>query len=489
MIAARVAWIGLLASGAGGCLLFTDTVNTAPRIRIEGPEQLLRGETGQFQVLVSDDTAGARSFAWGSGSTCPESLAAAEASVAGRDPGAAVTSHGETFAGVQRAAASFCVWVVVGDADGARGFATRPVAMFERSLVLLGPPVVQSRQPVTFTAEYRRRSLDGLPGETPEDPAAIARSSLSWALALDGRCEDAERAARLTRVEPGLTSFRYERAQRAAFCVGVFALDELGIERPAHLMVTSQLIAPPLASIQIAGPRAASVTADTPLGIFSDVRLAAGEKGDFDPEEALTFTWKLTRPDGSSVVPPACPDSRPAGWEVCFAPEQRGAYRAELTVSDGAQSATSAPYPLQVVDRAPCIRNTEPRFSSAPKFFELYDRDRVLKVSEVQDDGDPWPNPGRPTQRAFRWSIRKQGPGMPRFERRVSAIFDSFTIPAREYQPGDRIEVRVEYWDRLDLADPQARDFATRCKPDDPVCELVPGSGCHQWITWTVEYL
>ena len=78
---------------------------------------------------------------------------------------------------------------------------------------------------------------------------------------------------------------------------------------------------------------------------------------------------------------------------------------------------------------------------------------------------------------------------MPRFERRVSAIFDSFTIPAREYQPGDQIEVRVEYWDRLDVEDPQARDFAARCNPDDPVCELVPSSGCYQWITWTVEYL
>ena len=49
MTAARVALMGLLANGAGGCLLFTDTVNAPPAIEIQGPAKLHRGEQGLFR--------------------------------------------------------------------------------------------------------------------------------------------------------------------------------------------------------------------------------------------------------------------------------------------------------------------------------------------------------------------------------------------------------------------------------------------------------
>jgi hypothetical protein len=473
MRAAQLAWVFLIASGTAGCLLFTDEVNAPPEVRIDGPGQLRRGERAKFSAEVVDATGGSPKYDWHAGRDCPVDLA-----------GAANTGeHLETAPtqiGVQPDPGPYCLWVVVTDAEGARGFAVKKVDVKDRNLVVTPPPELQSGQPGVFTAAYS------------DDPAATPLSSFSWALARDLRCEDAELATGVNPVEPGLFSFRYERVQRAPFCVAVLARDEFDVERRAKLPVTDIRIAAPPARIRLVPRGLPRITMKDPTiyGIFSDIRLAAADEGELNPDESLRFAWKLTGPDGVATAPALCPDARPTGSEVCFQPALRGTYRVDLTVSDDENRSTTSPtLPLQVEDGPPCIRNSEPRFSSAPKFFDFYDRERVLKVTEVQDDGDPWPAPGRPSQRAFRWSIRKHVPDMmmARFERRVSAVFDSFTIPAREYQPRDRIDVRVEYFDRRDLEDPQARGVSSRCRPEDRVCELSPG--CFQWITWTVEYL
>ena len=478
-------WVAM-ASGLGGCLLFTDSVNTPPAIRIDGPERLHRGEQARFSAEVTDATRGARRIEWFDGpGPCPADARAAES--AGTPRGGQPAMHlgpaGSKPPGSEPAPPPdlYCVWVFVTDADGARGFASWQVAVVNRTLVVQGPAQVTSGQAVTFTASY------------DEEPAATALSSLSWANRPS--CAEASEAAVEARPERGLVTFRWERAARRSFCVAVLARDEFDVVHLGTLMV-------PQGQITVSGPPAAirMVQPELPvgiasgsvtLGIFTDVRLAAADAGDLDPEETLRFTWKLVRPDGRELVPGECPDARPAGSEICFQPDVRGRYRAEVSVTDGTSTTVAPPLELEVNDRPPCIRETDPLFSSARKFFEYYDRARIFRVRSVQDDGDPLPPPTRASQRAFRWSLRKHGepPGRDGFARRVSATFSDFTIPAREYQPGDRIDVRVEYWDRLDLENPDARDVQNRCDQQAPTCEVVPGSGCYQWITWTVEYL
>ena len=453
---------------AAACSSRTES-SARPWSRSRGRRCSTLARRDSFSALVTDKTPGARQFRWLDGESCPSDLAEVERSARADAPG----QTANTLIGPDREANSYCVWVIVTDADGEKGFASRSIRVLKRKLLVEAPAEVASGQPVRFVALYE--------GE----PASITeRSSFSWA----GRaaCEEAEQDALAGRAERGLFSYQYP-ARRGPFCVAVVARDEFEVEHRARLQIRMSqiLVAPPPASIQVMSPARFS----GPVGLFTEVRLAAADPGAFEPGEALRFEWKLTPPDGVVVAPPPCPDARPVGSEVCFTPEKRGNHRIEVKVSDGTRETIASPFDLQVEDRPPCIRETEPLFSSAPKFFEFYDRARVFRVLSVNDDGDPWPAPGRGSQRAFRWSIRKAGSELSRFERRVSAIFQDFTVAAREYQPGDQIEVRVEYWDRLDLENPDARDFRTRCNPDDPVCELVPGSGCYQWITWSVEYL
>jgi hypothetical protein len=470
-------WVAM-ATGLGGCLLFTDSVNTPPAIRIDGPERLHRGEQARFSAEVTDATRGDRRIEWFDGpGPCPADARAAE--VAGTPRGGQPAMN---LGPTEPEPALYCVWVFVTDADGARGFASRQVTVLKRTLVVQGPAQVVSGQSVTFTASY------------DQEPAAIALSTLSWATRPS--CTDAAEAAAAARAERGLVSYRWERAARRPFCVAAIARDEFDVEHPATLMVSQDQItvSGPPAAIRMVQPELAAGIASSgspTLGIFTDVRLAAADAGDLDPEETLRFAWKLVRPDGREVIPGECADARPAGSEICFQPETRGRYRAEVSVTDGTSTAVAPAFELEVNDRPPCIRETDPLYSSARKFFEYYDRARIFRVRSVQDDGDPLPPPPRASQRAFRWSLRKHvdGPERPKFARRVSATFSDFTIPAREYQPGDRIDVRVEYWDRLDLENPDARNVQNRCDPEAPTCEIVPGSGCYQWITWTVEYL
>ena len=463
-----------------GCLLFTDHVNAPPAVTIDGPDQLHRGEHETFSATVVDDTRRDPGYDWFEADACPPDLATAQRS--GRHLGSARTQEGGPPASESSPTEDpgYCLWVVVTDADGARGYATRPIEIRRRTLVLEGPASVTSGQPAVFTASYREE----------QEREAIDQSSLSWAKSDD--CDSAVAAAVAAPAQPGLVRFQYDRASRRAFCVAAVAHDEFGVEHPGTLMVSQPQITvtgPPADIHQVQPARRMIADEPQPMGIFSDVRLAAAAADDLDPDETWGFTWNVIRPDGTAFIPASCTDARPPGSEVCFSPELPGTYQAQVIVTDGTLTASAPTFSLQVADLPPCIRDTEPLFASAPKLFEYYDRALIFRVRAVQDDGDPLPPPARATQHAFRWSLRKQGAQPAGFERRVSATFSDFTVPAHEYQPGDRIDVRVEYWDRLDLADPTARDVGSHCDPEAATCELIPGSKCYQWITWTVEYL
>jgi hypothetical protein len=145
------------------------------------------------------------------------------------------------------------------------------------------------------------------------------------------------------------------------------------------------------------------------------------------------------------------------------------------------------PFQWQVEDQPPCIRRTSPGFTESPKIKQLFDQEQKFQVLEVADDGDPLPPPGHDSQSSFTWYIKREGE--PDFRRLVNATYREHFIPARQYQPGDRIQVRVQYWDRLGLTDPAARSLG-HCQAGQAVCAInKPGSTCYQWVTWEVEYL
>ena len=189
---------------------------------------------------------------------------------------------------------------------------------------------------------------------------------------------------------------------RNTFCVVVVARDGFDAVYSAQQMITNVINGGPPVGIRVVSP-----AAPAPFGIYSQMRLAAAEPGELSATDVLTFAWKLTGPDGMTVVPPACPDVKPDGAEICFPVTAAGLYRVGLTTTEGTLSRTAnPPFDLAVEDRPPCIRQTEPQYTSAPVLIGLYDQERVFQIREVDDDGDPYPTPQRESQRAFVWSVR-----------------------------------------------------------------------------------
>src|SRR6185369_963907 len=72
---------------------------------------------------------------------------------------------------------TFCVFVIVADDEGAKGFATAQVALAKRELDLTGPVRTYRNQEITFTAAYK--------GE----PEATAEAVYRWATGAD--CQEA----------------------------------------------------------------------------------------------------------------------------------------------------------------------------------------------------------------------------------------------------------------------------------------------------------
>jgi hypothetical protein len=457
------ALLGLVLAGASGC----PGINDAPKVSIKGPKRVFPKQPVTLEAELRDQSKGTPTFQWivGDMEACPSTLELA-----------ARPGSGDTL-GVERTATfqdererDYCVWVIATDSEGARVHATHALTVKRRELVINGPGMVTSNQEISYTASYT------------DDTAAVVTSRFYWGSG--PTCADARGSANEIRGSgqpmplPGNATWK-SPASRNPFCVVVMAVDEFAFTLTAER-------AYPVANIVGGGPPAAirvvSPAGEMPFGIFSQVRLAAGAKGDITPTDPLTFVWKLTAPGGTTSVPPPCPEAKPTGAEVCFPVVATGAYQVELTVTEGTQTASAAPFRLEVQDLPPCIRRTQPSFTDAARSFSLYDRELVFTVRDIEDDGDPVPPPDHATEQVFRWSVRKKGQDA--FTRAVNATFRSYVIPARDYQPGDEVEVRFEYFDRLNL-----QTLRTECHDDDALCEAKPGSGCTQRVTWTVVYL
>jgi hypothetical protein len=267
--------------------------------------------------------------------------------------------------------------------------------------------------------------------------------------------------------------------------VAVRALDQFGVPVLADVAVTRPVNGEPF--IRLVNP----MPTTTPVGdrlvvpIFTEVQLAAGLENDFLPDEPVTFTWKVTAPGGAELPHTPCAGASPPAVKICFQPPAAGPYGVELSILEGGISRAAKPFALQAEDRPPCIKATNPAFEAGGRLLGFEQLQRDFAVLAVDDDGDPLPAPLRPTERDFIWYVKQ--PGSKTFDRLVSERRPSFIIPPRRYQALQRIEVRLEYRDRVGVANPAARSLA-HCHEDDRLCAIPGDSACYQWVTWTVEY-
>jgi hypothetical protein len=472
-----------LVIGSGGCLLFTDDFNKAPQVKIDGPPALFRGEARRFAAVVQDDDV-ASQLEWGVvEGGCPMTLA--DADTARRKGGSTGDQTTFDLPKITKAGPS-CVYVIVTDRSRARNFAALKIDVKDRPLVIHKPSPIVRNQTADFSAAF----LTDAGGS--DDVAATQKGSFAWAR--DRVCADSEKAAMMGTTTKSST-WNLGPAPRRSFCVSVFALDENGISATTSVEIADTEIVNtgPSALIRMVAPAMAMPVATPlpPLGLFTMVKLSGADAGDVGPDDAGNFSWKLTRPRGVS--------SMSTGAELAFTTETAGHYQVELTITEDGKMATAAPLAFDVVDAPPCIAETEPSLASGSRFVGRYDQPRVFRVFSVTDDADPVPATMRTSQGTFVWATRLvpaepgQSPAMIPFTPRAGSL-PELVLPARLYQPGDRVEVRVDYLDRRDLVEGQ-RDLS-HCKINEPRCGVMmmpppadPKDVCYQRLTWTVDYL
>jgi hypothetical protein len=476
-------WV-LLAGGASvmamsGCLWKSD-VNELPRVVIDGPDAVHAGEPASFTARFTNMEPGQPSFEWGRESTCPKDLAAAQQSTSARKfeqtiswPIPAETTESER--------ASFCLFVIATDSQGARVFQKHPVTLVDRKLLLTAPAQVTNNQPARYTARFS------------DDAAAAGKARFFWASSARGMppsepCDEALRGAQENQGARLVKTAEWEStAARKPYCVVAIAEDEFGAAYVGQQLITSIVNGGPPSSPRVVTPK------ESPVGIFSHVRVAAAADGELGPSDKLDFVWAVKRPDGTLLPAEGCEGAAPANSEICFDVPGAGNYQVEVDTTEAGVTARGR-LSVPVEDRPPCIRMTDPLVlddTGVTTVFSLDGEEKVLKVGQVMDDGDPLPSVGRASEGTFVWTIRTVSPGsaqQPAFSLLPYAIFNSFTLPAGQYRLGDQVEVRVEYRDRVDVHDLKARDLS-HCGPGDLACETRPGSRCFLRVGWKVLYL
>jgi hypothetical protein len=279
------------------------------------------------------------------------------------------------------------------------------------------------------------------------------------------------------------TAIERQHAEAGAYCLWVIATDQDGATALATRPYTVTNRAP-VGVIAVEAPQDASaaakiVGAPAPIDValFSEVRLSAAEST--DPEgDKLTYRWRITLPDGTAAQPQPCTQSAEARVVSCYVVVTPGLHRFELDVSDGSDPGMPVVQPVMALeDAAPCVVSTTPAFGlTRPQNSE---EALTLKVDQVTDDGDPFPpRPGQVSQATFTWYSRKLPATT--FERwKTHAPW--LDVPANHARPGDVIEFRLQYGDRV-------KDRELGCDPDALNCPPALDRKCHQWVGWTVVY-
>ena len=242
----------------------------------------------------------------------------------------------------------------------------------------------------------------------------------------------------------------------AKYCVWAFATDHYGAIGAANLRVIP-LDNPPLATIQmVVDPERRDPPFGPPYPAYSTFQLTA-VASDVD-DDPLTYDWKVDqRPPGSTVDFSPCPGQGSVDDDHtlrCFTADLPGSYVVSVDVSDGIMPVHAMTPVLMVLgDAPPCIQETLPMFSvGAPPLRARTSPGSVpnpgpIKVTNVYDDGNPYPpvNNSKPPQ--FTWYTSINDAPL----RYVDNV-DFFRLPLPDAHLGDYVNVRLEVKDEPNAA-------------------------------------
>jgi hypothetical protein len=337
-------------------------------------------------------------------------------------------------------------------------------------------PEVDLLQPAGTFAAGEEVTVTAMVSDADGDPLTV-----EWSTAT-GKCaptlDPSKRppAMLTTPNSPRKSTFTLPPGRSGRLCVWVNVTDPQGASATKAVTVSYENRAPK-ADIQVLSPT--TMASNGAYELYSSFRLSSARSSDPDGDEIATRTWNLKFPQTATPTPVLrpCSSTMPENLVVCLDVHGfSGNYVVQLMVNDG-----SAPSPLQELtltvndDHPACVSATDPKLEASP-IVEAPGNARRLAVTQILDDGAPYPTPpdGAWTAPGFAWQLRRNGePWQPIVG---FAGFPELTLPASSFASGDVVDVMVTISDGM-----TTHMLNPACNPGCP-------AGCPQTATWKVEY-
>jgi hypothetical protein len=208
-----------------------------------------------------------------------------------------------------------------------------------------------------------------------------------------------------------------------------------------------------------------------------------------DPDEGPTnlhVAWDVLPPAGDPAVVLEDGNSVTAGnpsqitVSKRLVPSRLGLWDVKVTATDARAETTEKRLTFEVgADLPPCLARVQPIVPPDDAALPIVEP-TVFQVPLVEDDLDAYPrtssDPAFGTT-TFAWSILP--PGASQRQLLVGATGNSIDFDPAVFIPGQRVELRVEIFDRNHAAIP--------CADDAPTCATAARPQCVQRQTWRVE--
>jgi hypothetical protein len=243
--------------------------------------------------------------------------------------------------------------------------------------------------------------------------------------------------------------------------------------RPDQELIIPVLNAPPSIALRMASMYGAVVT--TPIDVFA-------KYGDpDDTPQNVTLEWTAFSPSqvpDTLVDVPVPPGGDPAYLQQGkrFTPQVTGNWDLRVVATDRLGTRTEEHLIITVAeDTPPCLDVWDPLASAEPAPIT---EPTLFHVAQVRDDLDAFPRVSSEPfigETEFAWSI-KVGAG-PR--QALSNSTNSLPFDPQTYAPGTIVELRVEIFDR--------KQIAITCADAAQTCSVVSQPACIQRQTWRVE--
>ena len=173
---------------------------------------------------------------------------------------------------------------------------------------------------------------------------STASLDVAWYVETHGNCNHATANTPVCRASQPNDKCGYTPQDLGSICVVVRVTDRYGATATAS-RVFAVTDSPPVAKISPA-------STDTTLPLFSKLTFSAAGSSDPDPNDALTYEWTVTQPDGSVLSATTCPS--PQTPDVCsFAASMSGRYHIQVTVTDAHQMDNSASLDVAIAQDQP----------------------------------------------------------------------------------------------------------------------------------------